>query len=60
MYEKDLSEKIKSDNIKLFWSYIRSKTRIKTAVSRLENAKNELSDSNQETANILNEFFANV
>ena len=36
------------------------KQRTKTAVSRLENAKNELSDSSQETANILNEFFASV
>ena len=58
IYEKDLSEKIKSEN-KLFWSYDRSKTKTKT-VSRLKNAENELSKSNQETADILNEFFASV
>ena len=42
-----------SDN-NLFLSYIRS------AVSRLENSNHELSKSNQETADIPNEFFASV
>ena len=39
IYEKDLSVKIKSEN-KLLWSYVRSKTKTKSEVSRLENAEN--------------------
>ena len=31
-----------------------------SAVSRLENVENELSKSNQETADILNKYFASV
>ena len=54
-----LSEKIKSDN-KLFSSYVRSKTRTKSKVSRLESSYHDLSKCNQETADILNEFFGSL
>ena len=59
MYEKDLTAKIKTDN-KLFWGYVRSKTKTKSAVSNLTNSLGELSKNDQETADILNDFFASV
>ena len=59
MYEKDLTAKIKTDN-KLFWGYVRSKTKTKTAVSNLTNSLGGLSKNDQETADILNDFFASV
>ena len=59
MYEKDLTAKIKTDN-KLFWGYVRSKTKTKTAVSNLTNSLDGLSKNDQETADILNDFFASV
>lgn len=59
MYEKDLTAKIKDEN-KLFWSYVRSKTKTKSTVSQITNSEGELSKSDQETADILNNFFTSV
>ena len=42
VYEKDLTAKIKTDN-KLFWGYVRSKTKTKSAVSNLTNSLGGLS-----------------
>ena len=42
MYEKDLTEKIKSEK-KIFWSYVKSKTKSKSAVLRLKNSAGALS-----------------
>ncbi|MEW8547929.1 MAG: reverse transcriptase family protein, partial [Candidatus Thiodiazotropha sp.] len=59
MYEKDLTAKVKNEN-KLFWSYVRSKTKTKATVSQLITNEGELSKNDQETADILNNFFASV
>ena len=58
-YEKNLAARIKDEN-KLFWGYVRSKCKAKSTVSKLVNAEGNLSESNQETADILNKCFANV
>ena len=58
-YEKDLAAKIKTDN-KLFWSYVRLKSKTKPAVSKLRNTQGELTSNDQETANTLNDYFANI
>ena len=49
----------KTDN-KLFWGYVRSKSKTKSTVSKLMNDEGKVSESNQETACILNKFFASV
>ena len=59
LYEKDLAAKLKTDN-KLFWVYVRSKSKTKSTVSKLMNEEWKVSESNQETACILNKFFASV
>ena len=58
-FEKNLASKIKTDN-KLFWNYVRTKTKTKSVVSKLEMPNGELSSSDQETANTLNEYFSTV
>ena len=58
-YEKDLSTRINSDN-KIFWSYVRSKTKVKSSVCKLQNQAGGLTETDQETADILNNFFASV
>ena len=59
LYEKDLAAKIKTDN-KLFWGYVRSKSKTKSTVNKLMNEEGKVSESNHETACILNKFFASV
>ena len=54
-YEKDLSTRINSDN-KIFWSYVRSKTKVKSSVCKLQNQAGGLTETDQETADILNNF----
>lgn len=58
-YEKDLASKIK-DNNKLFWSYVRSKAKTKVSVCKLDKGNGELSSNDQETADVLNNYFASV
>ncbi len=58
-HEKDLAAKIKTDS-KLFWKYTRSKTKTKSVINKLENTNGELTTDDQETANVLNEYFASV
>ena len=59
LYEKDLAAKIKTDN-KLFWRYVRSKSKTKSTVSKLMNDEGKVSESDKETTCILNTFFASV
>ena len=59
LYEKDLASRIKDEN-KLFWGYVRSKCKTKSAINKLQNDEGNLTQSNHETANILNNFFASV
>ena len=58
-YEKELSSKIKSNN-KIFWNYVRSKSKIKSSVSKLQMKNGSLSSSDQETATTLNSYFTSV
>lgn len=58
-FEKDLTTKIKQDN-KLFWSYVRSKSKTKTVVGKLEMQNGQISNSDLETACTLNQYFASV
>ena len=58
-YEKDLSNKIKTDN-KLFWSYVRSKMLTKSSLGELEMPNGNLTSDSQEKADILNYFFVSV
>ena len=58
-FEKHLASKIKTDN-KIFWNYVRSKTKTKSVVSKLEMPDGKLTSNNQETANTLNDYFSTV
>ncbi len=57
--KKDLAAKIKTDS-KLFWKYTRSKTKTKFVINKLEKSNGELTTDDQESANVLNEYFASV
>ena len=56
--KKNLASKIKSDN-KIFWNYARSK-QTKSKVTKLEMPDGKLSSTDQETANVLNDYFSTV
>ena len=58
-HEKNLAAKIKTDS-KLFWAYVRSKLKTKSAIGQLESPDGLVVDGNQERANILNNYFASV
>ena len=58
-YEKGLAAKIKTDS-KLFWKYVRSKTKSLTKVSKLETTDRSLTEKDEETANVLNQYFSSV
>ena len=58
-YENTLADKVKTDN-KLFYKYVKSKTRIREAIAPLRNVHNEIKADNQEKCNILNEHFTSV
>ena len=58
-YEKDLSNKIKTDN-KLFWSYVRSKMKTKSSLGELEMPNGDLTSDSQEKSDFLNNFFVSV
>ena len=58
-HEIDLATKIKT-NSKLFWGYVRSKLKTKSAIGQLEAANGMIIDNNQEKANLLNDYFASV
>jgi len=58
-YEKSLADNIKTDN-KSFWRYVKSKTKTKDGISDLIMEDGSLSKSDEEKANVLNQFFASV
>ena len=45
---------------KAFYGYVRAKQKVKTGVSQLETEEGELTNTDKETANILNNFFKSV
>lgn len=57
--KKTLATKIKTDP-KIFWKYVRSKSKTKTTVSKLQTGGGALSTNDQETANTLNNYFSTV
>ena len=58
-YEKTLAAKIKTDT-KIFWKYVRSKSKTKTTVSKIQMENGALSTNDQETAKTLNDYFTTV
>ena len=58
-YEKALLVDIKK-NKKRFWSYIRSKTKVKESILRVTNTDGLLTDNDKDTANVVNEIFTSV
>ena len=58
-YEKSLASKIKTDT-KIFWKYVRSKSKTKSTVSKLQMNNGALSTTDQETATTLNSYFTTV
>ena len=58
-YEKDITTRIKTEN-KLFWSNVRNNTKTKSSVEKLMKPSGEACKSDQETANVLNNYFASV
>ena len=58
-YEKNLAARLKTDN-KLFWNYVSKNSRTKKSVTKLLMPYGNLTSSDQETANTLNEYFSSV
>ncbi|XP_021355124.1 uncharacterized protein LOC110451433 [Mizuhopecten yessoensis] len=58
-YEEDLAAKIKT-NPKLFWTHVRSKTKVKSSIGRIQKPNGEFTIDNKDTADTLNNFFASV
>ena len=58
-YEKNLASKIKTDN-KIFWNYVRSKTKTKSIVTKLAMPNGNLTTTDQETADTLNNYCSTV
>ena len=59
LHEKDLAANIKT-NSKLFWGYVRSKLKTKSAIGQLQGQDGAEIDDNQEKADLLNSYFASV
>ena len=45
---------------KAFYSYVRAKQKVKTGVSQLKNDQGDLTKTDKETADVLNNFFQSV
>ena len=58
-FEKSVIREIKK-NSKKFWSYVRSKTKIKETILRVANNDGKLTESDEETANSVNKSFVSV
>ncbi|KAK7105260.1 hypothetical protein V1264_016666 [Littorina saxatilis] len=57
--EKQVAERAK-DNPKVFWSYVKSRTTIRSGIADLKRKDGTLATSNVEKANTLNDFFQSV
>ena len=58
-FEKQIAKKIKSDP-KLFYNYVKSKTKFKSTIRPLTNDNGDLVGDYREMAELLNNFFASV
>eukprot|EP00057_Strongylocentrotus_purpuratus_P009185 XP_011663659.1 PREDICTED: RNA-directed DNA polymerase from mobile element jockey-like [Strongylocentrotus purpuratus] len=58
-FERRLAQEIK-ENPKGFWNYVRSKTKVKSGISDLIKEDGSKTTSDEEKAEVLNEFFASV
>ena len=58
-FEKKLADEIKV-NPKSFWSYVRSKTKVKKGISDLDKEDGTRTQNDEEKADVLNKFFASV
>ena len=59
-FEKSLANEIKKGDTAAFYSYLRSKTKIKDEVSKVTKPDGNLTESNKETGNIINNTFQAV
>ena len=55
-FEKNLASKVKSD----CWKYVRSCTKVQSSVGAMERDDGILTETNYETANVLNSYFTSV
>ena len=58
-FERRLAQEIK-ENPKRFWNYVRSKTKVKSGISDLTKEDGSKTKSDEEKAEVLNDFFASV
>ena len=58
-YEKNICLNVK-DKPKVFWSYIKSKSKIRDKICDLMQEDGELTSNNKEKAEVLNKFFSSV
>ena len=58
-FEKNLASKVKSD-CNLFWKYVRSCTKVQSSVGAMERDDGILTETDYETANVLNSYFTSV
>ena len=58
-YERNIAQNIQ-ENLKNFWSYVRSKTKARTGVADLKDKDGHTASTDIEKANLLNNFFASV
>ena len=58
-FEASLADRIKTDP-KIFYSYVRSKTKIKDRIGPLEDQNRKLTNDNATMSEILNKYFASV
>ena len=58
-YEKGVADLVK-ENPKAFWSYVNSKTRMRSGISDLKDENGTMCSGDADKANILNNFFASV
>ena len=58
-FEKNLASKVKSD-CNLFWKYVRSCTKVQSSVGAMERGDGILTETDYETANVLNSYFTSV
>ena len=58
-YEKGVADLVK-ENQKAFWSYVNSKTRMRSGISELKDENGTMCSRDADKANILNNFFASV
>ena len=58
-FERKIAGKVKNES-KHFWKYVRSKVKSQSSVTNLKKEDSSLTDSDQDKAEVFNDFFASV